>query len=300
MRLIDLDLDLLRCFAAVAAAGSFTAAGETIGLSQSGVSVRIRRLEEQLQLRVLERSSRSVALTPEGEVLLAYARRMLDLNDEAVRRLRGPWAEGELRIGIADYFAPNVLPTLLSRFRRHYPRVRLTVRTGLGLDLIPAFERGELDLVVAGQEESLPGGNVLLEEALIWVMAEAAAPAQDAPVPLVTLPQPCSYRRAAIEGLERQGRRWDVVFTSSSIAGIQAAVRAGLGIAVLPRSALAEGLRPADETLALPPLPRSAIAVFARKDVNAAIRTAFVDFLTEELEKEGRLAKAPPVKAAAE
>ena len=293
MRLIDLDLDLLRCFAAVAEAGSFTAAGEAIGLTQSGVSVRIRRLEEQLETRVLERTSRSVTLTPEGEVLLGYARRMLDLNDETVRRLRAPWAEGDLRIGIADYFAPNVLPTLLGRFCRHYPRIRLSVRTGLGLDLIPAFERGELDLVLAGQEEELQGGEILLHEPLIWVTAEAGLSGNKLPLPLVALPQPCSHRRAAIDGLEQQGRQWDIVFTSSSIAGVQAAVRAGLGIGVLPRSALTEGLRPADDSLGLPPLPYSAIAVFAQKDVNTAVRTAFVDFLVEELKQTTALSESP-------
>ena len=297
MRTIDLDLDLLRCFVAVADAGGFTAAGEAIGLTQSGVSVRIRRLEGGLGARLLERSSRAVAPTPEGEVLLGYARRLLDLNDETVRRLRGPWAEGLLRLGIADYFAPNHLPALLARFRRHYPRVRLEVRTGLGLDLIPAYDRGELDLVVAGREEGLLGGEVLLHERLVWAVSASFPPDIGAPVPLIALPQGCSHRRAAIEGLERRGQSWEIVFTSSSIAGVQAAVRAGLGVAVLPRSALAEGLRAADDVCALPPLPRTAIAVFARDDGAPASTGAFVRFLKEELAKDGSFAGAALVKA---
>src|SRR5262245_26466959 len=100
---IDLDFDLLRCFLAVAEAGGFTAAGERIGLTQSGISVRIRRLEERLGRRLLERNTRHVSLTEGGELFLSYARRMVDLNDEAVGRLRGGLAEGRLRLGIADY-----------------------------------------------------------------------------------------------------------------------------------------------------------------------------------------------------
>ncbi len=122
--------DSLRCFIAVADAKGFTAAGEAIGLTQSGVSVRIRRLAEGLGARPLERSSRAVVLTPEGEVLLGCARRLLDLNDETVRRLRGLWAEGLLRLGIADYFAPDHLPALSPRSPRstHGPRPDSSLR----------------------------------------------------------------------------------------------------------------------------------------------------------------------------
>src|SRR5919197_3127109 len=122
---IDLDSDLLRCFVAVADTRGFTAAGALIGLSQSGISVRIRNLEERLGRRLLERTSRSVALTEAGELFLGYARRMIDLNDEAVGRVRGPSAEGRLRLGIADYALPRLLPSLLGRFARLHSGVKM-------------------------------------------------------------------------------------------------------------------------------------------------------------------------------
>src|SRR5688500_11296172 len=102
MARIDLDSDLLRCFVAVADARGFTAAGELIGLTQSGISVRIRNLEDRLGRRLFDRTSRQVNLTEDGELLLSYARRMVDLNDEAIGRLTGGQTQGPLRIGLAD------------------------------------------------------------------------------------------------------------------------------------------------------------------------------------------------------
>lgn len=286
MRTIDLDLDLLRCFVAVAAAGSFTAGGERIGLTQSGVSVRVRKLEERLGARVLERTTRAVTLTAPGELLLGYARRLLELHDEAVQRLTGPTAEGALRVGIVDYFAPHHLPGLLARFRGAYPRVRLEVRTGLGLDLLPGFERGELDVVVAGQEGNPLEGRALLEEPLMWCGAPAPRLAPEAPVPLVCLPAPCSHRQAGVAALDTVGRAWEPVYTSSSVAGVQAAVRAGLGVAVLPRSATGEGCEPVATAAGLPPLPNTTVAVFTRPGASAALGNAFAGFLEQALARE--------------
>ena len=129
MRIPDLDLDLLRCFVAVAEQGGFTSAGGALGLTQSAVSLKVKRLEEVLGRRVLERSSRAVALTRDGEALLGYARRMLALNDEAVRRLVAPAVAGRLRLGVADHFVPRTLAPLLARFARSSPEVRLEVES---------------------------------------------------------------------------------------------------------------------------------------------------------------------------
>src|SRR5215207_6074730 len=117
----DLDPDLLRCFLAVTDNGGFTAAGERIGLSQSAVSLKVKRLEEQLDRRLFARTSRSLALTEDGELLQGFARRLLAMNEEAVRRLTAPPLEGRLRLGVAEYFVPQHLADLLAGFRRAHP-----------------------------------------------------------------------------------------------------------------------------------------------------------------------------------
>lgn len=293
MHRIDLDTDLLRCFVAVADLGGFTAAGTAVGRTQSAVSLKIKKLETQLGAQLFQRTSRSLALTPDGELLLGYARRLLDLNDETVQRLTGPEARGTLKLGIADYFVPLHLPDLLARFSRLHPRLHLEIHTGLGLDLIPRFERAELDLVVAGREPHLGGGEVILREPLVWAAGAAFRPEGEAPLPLAALPHPCSHRSAGIAALETIGRPWRLVYTSSSIAGIQAALRAGLGIAVLPASALGPDLRQLGASENLPGLPENEIAVFDDAAKRDPQRAAFIAFLTEQVRQ------LPTIKSAA-
>lgn len=280
---IDLDFDLLRCFLAVAETGGFTAAGERIGLTQSGISVRIRRLEERLGRRLLERNTRHVALTEGGELFLSYARRMVDLNDEAVGRLRGGLAEGRLRIGIADYVVPHLLPKILGRFNRLYPGVKMEMRTGLSMDLLPGFEQGELDVVIAGRGMVFRDGGLLYRDALVWVAAPDFAVRLDRTVPLVVLPPHCTHRGISLDALDRARIPWEIVYVSSSTPGVQAAVLGGLGIAMVPASAVMPGLRRLGQEDGLPTLPEFDIAIFLREEKPSPSSQAFVDFITEEL-----------------
>src|SRR5262245_36926163 len=144
----NLDIDLLRSFTAVADTGSFTAAGERVARTQSAVSIQIKRLEEALDRRLFERTSRTLSLTAAGRTLLDYARRILDLNDETVRRIAEPPVSGELRIGVTEYFVPAALPQILARFAAAYSGVRLEVRMGLSLDLRKEFAAGRHDAVI--------------------------------------------------------------------------------------------------------------------------------------------------------
>src|SRR5215475_4286974 len=148
MRTANLDIDLLRSFAAVVDCGSFTVAGDLVARTQSAVSVQIKRLEEVLGKTVFERTSRSLALTPAGETLLGYARRILDLNDESVRRIAEPPVTGAIRLGITEYFVPSELPRILSRFTAAYPDVHLEARMGLSGELRGEMAAGRLDAVL--------------------------------------------------------------------------------------------------------------------------------------------------------
>src|SRR3954470_12137908 len=147
-------MDLLRSFAAVADTKSFTAAAELVARTQSAVSVQIKRLEEVVGRRVFERTSRSLSLTADGETLLGYARRILELNDESVRRMIEPPLAGEIRVGITEYFVPTQLPQILARFAAAYPGVLLEVQMGLSNALRQQLERRKLDAIIVRLDPS--------------------------------------------------------------------------------------------------------------------------------------------------
>ncbi len=281
---IDLDIDMLRCFVEVAKTKSFTKAGTNIGLTQSGVSVKIRRLEERLDTQVFNRTSKTLFLTFEGEKLLDYACRILSVHDDAVNSLTKPKAMGKLRVGLIDYFLPDLLPTLLSKFRRQYPNIHLEVHTGFGMDLIPLYEKGELDLVVTGKNSFQGKCRTLVQEPLIWVVGkDTEVQMFEDPVSLVSLPAPCTFRKYAIEGIKSIGRGWEVLFTGNSIANIQAAVQAGMGVSVLPKGAMSEHLKQAPAQLGLPELPIYSIVLISDEQEENTARDVFISYLETEL-----------------
>jgi DNA-binding transcriptional LysR family regulator len=242
MRSPDLDLDLLRCFVQVAERGGFTAAGQVLGLTQSAVSLKIKRLEDLLDRRVFARTSRQIALTRDGETLLAYARRMLALNDEAVRRLVAPAVTGRLRLGVADHFIPRNLAPVLARFAQLYPELRLEVEVGRSHELRDAQQRGALDLVLGKRRDGETEGVAIWTEPVAWVAAPGWAAPAGRPLPLAMLPQGCMFRERALAALARAGLAFEVVYSSASLLGCAAAAQAGFAVTVLGRSGLPAGL----------------------------------------------------------
>ncbi|MFP5221568.1 MAG: LysR substrate-binding domain-containing protein [Acidobacteriota bacterium] len=283
MRLPDLGIDLLRTFVAVASAHGFTAAGELLGLTQSAVSQQVKRLEDLTGSRLLSRTSRTLAFTPEGEALLEYAHRMLELNDEAVRRLRRGQAGDTLRLGVTEDFIQGQLSALLRILAAKLPSVRLQVATGLSTGLLKRLGDGELDVVVAKREErKAQGGQVVWRERLAWIAGEDFLLPEDGPLPLVMLPAPCSYRTVMLKSLSTSGWTWEEGCTAGSIPAVQAAVEAGLGVSILGASFLGPGVRELSHKR-LPALPQSEIAVFGaglRDPGQAAIlKDALLDVL---------------------
>ena len=241
MALANLDIDLLRSFAAVADSGGFTAAAGLVARTQSAVSMQIRRLEEAVGHRLLDRNPRALALTPQGEALLDSARRILALHDETVRRLAAAPVTGTARLSVTEYFVPNELPSLLARFAASHPGVQLEVRMGLSRDLRQALAAGELDAAIVRLAAS-ERDKAIWSEAQVWVCREGTAPERGATVPLALLPQPCVLREHAIASMTRQRRPWKVAFTGSSMASVQAAVMAGLGVSIVPLSSVTAGM----------------------------------------------------------
>lgn len=245
----NLDPDCLRAFVAVAETASFTAAAQRLLRSQSAVSLQIKRLEQQLGVRLLERSPRLVTLTGEGELVLDQARRLLALNDELVARAREPQLAGLVRLGVPEDFATARLPRLLAEFARAHPGVALEVTCELTLPLLDRFGAGELDLALIKREPTGPAtGRRVWREPLVWAAASPfQLPAGDEPLPLVCSPRPCVLRQRAVQALDSAGRPWRVTYSCASLAGSQAALRAGLGLAVLPRNMVPADLSVLDD-----------------------------------------------------
>ena len=249
------DTLLLRTFATVCDLGSFTKAARRAHLTQSAVSLRIKRLEEQVGARLIAREAPGILLTEHGEVLLSYARRILALHQQAEHRLRRDGA-GVVSFGAPEYFNLHALSSLIGEFTALYPGVQLQLKLGIGPDLAALVDEGQLDLAIVTSEIGEADGIVLCRERRVWAAGHAMSLAPDTPAPLAVFPPNCRWRQVAMEHLDRAGRSWTVVLQSTGTAGILVAVDAGIAITIFPECGLdtttLKSLGPAE---ALPTLP---------------------------------------------
>ncbi|SDG16890.1 MULTISPECIES: LysR substrate-binding domain-containing protein [unclassified Duganella] len=260
MRRITFDLDVLRTFVTGVDMGSFAKAADKLGRSTSAVSAQLKKLEEQLGMPVLRKEGRGMVTTPAGESLLGYARRLLELNDEAATAVRGAELAGSVRLGIQQDFGEQMLTEVLGRFSRVHPQVRIEARVARNVELMEQLNSGRLDLALAwdggaGSPHCVDVGRL----AMRWIgpadAARLALPGagQDA-LPLVMMDAPCIMRSAATAALDRSGIAWRIAFTSPGLSSVWAAVSAGLGITVRTAAGLPPSLRVLDAPR-LPPLP---------------------------------------------
>jgi DNA-binding transcriptional LysR family regulator len=232
------DLDLLKAIVMVADCGTFTAASARLHSTQSTVSQKVRRLEEMAGHKLLERGSRDVRPTDAGETLLAYARRMLALNDEMIEALSGANVGLTVRLGVPEDFVGGPTTHMLAAFNRKHPQVKLEVTSGLSRDISASYDRGDLDLVLVKQRRNSREAVASWPEQLRWIDSAKNPSFGLNPIPLVAFPPRGLYRDDMTNAIESIGRRWRLSFISSSLSGIQAAVADGLGISLLPARAV--------------------------------------------------------------
>jgi DNA-binding transcriptional LysR family regulator len=286
----DVDTALLRTFVAVAESGSFSGTGALIGRSQSAVSGQIRKLEQTFGRRLLDRDTRNVRLTPDGERLLVHARSMIASADAMLARFRAGDLKGEVRFGSPEDFASAYLPDILGVFAAAHENVQLHVSCKLTLPLIGEFLAGEQDLIIIKQDpaERQAGSRALWREDLVWVGPPAgegalsALAARARPLPLVVAPAPCVYRSRATLALDRAHVAWTDVFTSPSHAGVSAAVKAGLGYAVMPHAMVPQGLQVLGASQGWPPLAQAEIALLVASRPSP-VAAALAEFITDRV-----------------
>lgn len=278
MRQVTFDLDVLRSFVAGVDLGSFGRAADRLGRSTSAVSAQLKKLEEQAGVPLLRKEGRGLALTEAGETMLAYARRLLALNDQASRAVRGAELEGRVRLGLQEDFGETLLPQVLGQFARAHPKVRIEARVARNADLLERIALAQLDLALAWDHDArLPHAERLLELPMCWIGPAAPAASvftDDGDVPLVAFEAPCLFRDCATEALDRANLSWRAAFTSPSLAGLWAAATAGLGVAVrtpLGLPATVRTLAPGEQGLpALPSISLSLYQAQAQPDPVAA------------------------------
>ncbi|MPM20196.1 HTH-type transcriptional regulator CysL [bioreactor metagenome] len=242
------DIEQLRTFVNIAEAGTVTAGAQRVFLSQSAASEQIRKLEDRAGQQLLQRGRHGAVTTPAGERLLQHARRLLALSDEAWRDMHGAPLQGELRLAITDYFRPSELAGLLARLASRHPAVRLSVTICKSANVIQGYAKGEFDIGLAmGMPMQKTSGTLVRKEALQWMGAADASPrwlvkARGEPLPLITLTEGCALRSFTEKLLKQRKISFTVAHVASGVAGMQAALVAGLGVACLNASALTPGL----------------------------------------------------------
>lgn len=285
------DSDLLRSFVAVAESGGFTNAAKLLNSTQSTVSAQIHRLEDEAGRPLFVRSTRSVQLTSAGETLLGYARTILRLNEDARLRLSGVRYAGRVRIGVNEDLTDGWLTTVLQRFRSLHPEVEVELEIGIGPRLFEMVETQDLDLAVGSFCKGRAAGARLWSNPLVWAFSEGTAVPNE--LPLAFFPEPCPYREAAIRALAGSQRRWRIVSTSSSLAGVRVAAMAGLAVTPLPLQAVRPGLRILGAKDKMPKLPQIEHVLKARdSDARQAV-SALGSLLQEVADSLWKTSSAP-------
>jgi DNA-binding transcriptional LysR family regulator len=292
---IGLDPDLLRSFAFIAEEGSFTRAAERVGRTQSAVSMQMQRLESLLGQRVLVRGKGgAVSLTPHGRYLLERSREMLAVNDEIWATFRTPQVQGTVRLGTPDDYALRYLPQVLRRFADSHPSVEVEVLCAPSNELAERLRANELDLTLC-TEGNEPRGWKLTElwrGQLRWVTSARHAPHRLDPLPLALASPYCSWRRAALDALQKAGIAYRTAYTSATMAGTYAPVMAGLAVTVSAIDWVPEGLRALPCGERLPDLPDTAILLLRAREARQPVTDVLEAHIAETFRAETPRASA--------
>ncbi|VVE63612.1 LysR family transcriptional regulator [Pandoraea anapnoica] len=264
----SLDLEAVRAFIRIAELGSFTRAAEALRTTQAAVSLKLKRLEDRLGFRLVERTPRYVELSAQGATFLDHARRLIDAHDRAVAAVAG--ARQRLTIGISEHVAGPELPALIARMNAQDPQLLIEIRIATSADLLQRFDRRELDTVLVRMHVGRSDGEVVTEEKFGWFATPGWQHRAGEPLPLATMAEPCGVRAVAEQLLDEAGIPWTEVFVGGGVMAVAAAVMAGLGVAALSPRMVPFGAVDVGPRLALPELPRLPIVLHTRvKDSRA-------------------------------
>lgn len=280
----ELDLTLLRCLLAVHQHGTYAAAATSLHRTQAAVTQQMLRLQEQVGVTLFERHGRKNKLTQHGEMLLDYAKHMLAINDEALRRLHENDLSGSLRIGAPHDVASSILPSLLATIARSSPLLRLEIDVGRSPFLMESLRCGKLDLIISTRFDPSLEGITLRTSPTVWLCATDYVHNPKATIPLILADEPSLFRHIAIDALNKVNLPWSLAYSALNLIGINSALQARLGITARSIEMLSNNLRILDETDGLPPLPDVSYYLWMRKDVLNPLTRKVYEIIKNNLE----------------
>lgn len=282
----NIPMDLLRTFTAINDLGGFTQAGELLGRSQPAISLQVKRLEDLLNVQLFVRIG-GLQLTEEGHILYSSAQKILEMNDAVIHRLATPEISGSVRLGTTNDFEASFLPVLLSKFSRAYPNITLNVLSDVSINLRDSYKKGSFDLVMSMDEyqtHEFADDDYIVEE-LSWIADSSFLLNQDKPIPLILHPQGCIYRQHITNALNKANIPWRVFYCSSSLLGIQGAIKAGLGISALAVNTLPDIFKASKALGELPDLGKVTIGFNYDKNNLSPAAALLLDYLRRGLKQ---------------
>lgn len=276
----NLDMTALRSFVMVADSGGVTRASGFLNLTQSAVSMQLKRLEEALDLQLLDRSSRSVSLTGAGEQLLGYAKRMLDLNDEALARLTHQAYEGEIVLGVPSDIVYPAIPQVLSRFHSDFPRVKVQLVSSFTTKLKAMFAAGKADLILTTETDVDAGGETLSEKPLVWVGAPHGSAYKQRPLRLA-FEYNCFFRTGVQAALDRVDIPWEMAVESDSSRTIEASVSADLAVHAMVEGTESQFFERIQHGGTLPELTRTKINMYRGRHDSHGVTENLADLVRQ-------------------
>ncbi|NDV24148.1 LysR family transcriptional regulator [Desulfovibrio sp. JC022] len=276
----QLTPDLLRSFLVAADTGSFTRTASLVHRTQAAVSMQMKKLEEDLKCVLFKRDGRGVSLTAEGEILYRYSTKILDLHDEALSAVSGPKLHGSVRLGAPDDYAMKHLPGIMQEFAVNHPQVQVDVFCDDTPTLAGMLDNGKLDLVIATDHAQTEYSTPL---ELSWILPERMDPSEMEELPLALFHPVCCYRENGLKALEKAGRKYRIAYGSPSLAGLLAAVRGGLAIAVVTKDTTAKGCRHVLPSDGLPPIKSVYIDLRFQPGNRSEVVSVFGGFIAKGL-----------------
>lgn len=264
-----LDLDQLRTFLLIAETGSFTKTADSVFRTQSAISMQIRRLEERIGNPLFARDGRTLQLTPHGEKLLTYARRLLELNHETITSFRTDKLQANIRVGLPDLYLEHMVQDALQPIFRDYPAIETIIQCEPTDSLIEQIRRGALDLALILQPAGQKRSEALNSSRFVWVTSAENSP-HELPILPVAMNRPsCSWRQLLTDALNTIQREYRIVLSTSSARSIVMAVQSGSAITILPENMIGSGMRILTEEDGFPKLPACTLTLIRAQGIHA-------------------------------